>query len=70
MKIKPMAYPMVLICRKSDEYSARYDQKGVAAVKFSSHHGGAAGDYFGSALHHSGSVRDRMGTRSMSLIQH
>ena len=37
-----MAYPMVSICRKSDEYSARYDQKGVAAGMLSSHHCGAA----------------------------
>ena len=33
-----MAYPMFTICRKSDEYSARYDQKDVAAVMLSSHH--------------------------------
>jgi hypothetical protein len=39
-----MAYPMVSICRKSDEYSARYDQKGVAAVMLSLHQSGAAGE--------------------------
>ena len=38
-----MSVPVVSIWRKSDQYSARYDQKSDSAVMLSPHHGGAVG---------------------------
>ena len=38
-----ISVPVFLIWRKSDQYSARYDQKSDSAVMLSPHHGGAVG---------------------------
>ena len=38
-----MSVPVVSIWRKSDQYSARYDQKSDGAVMLSPHHKGAVG---------------------------
>ena len=40
-KMYLMSVPVVSIWRKSDQYSARYDQKSDGAVMLSPHHGGA-----------------------------
>ena len=38
-----MSIPVVSIWRKSDQYSARYDQKSDSAVMLFPHHDGAVG---------------------------
>ena len=43
IKMYLMSVPVVSIWRKSDQYSARYDQKSDSAVMLSPHHGGAVG---------------------------
>ena len=51
--------PVVSIWRKSDQYSARYDQKNDSAVMLSPYHGRAVGDIrlLARKLLHSDSVR-------------
>ena len=67
-----MFVQVVSIWRKSDQYSARYDQKSDGAVMLSPNHGDVLGHIrlWNHAMLHSDSVSYRIATRRMSLIPH
>ena len=67
-----MSVPVISIWRKSDQYSARYDQKSDGAVMLSPNHCGALGHIrlWKHAMLHSDSVRYRIAMRRMLLIPH